>query len=75
MNILKFDSEAAWVNGVASFWARSVAGESALAHLPAVGAYANPIFAAMGKPWPKGQVSFRDAEIFALDEFDRAGAG
>ena len=69
MNILRFDSETAWVNGVASFWRDRLRANPHLRICLPSGHTPNPIFAAMGRAVAEGQASFRDTEIFALDEF------
>jgi glucosamine-6-phosphate deaminase len=69
MNLFKFNSEIAWVNGVASFWRDRLRTNPGLRMCLPSGHTPNPIFAAMGQAVAAGQVSFKQAEIFALDEF------
>ncbi|HKQ38739.1 MAG TPA: glucosamine-6-phosphate deaminase [Verrucomicrobiae bacterium] len=69
MNLFKFDSETAWVNGIASLWRDRLRTNPKLRMCLPSGHTPNPIFAAMGKSVAAGQVSFKQAEIFALDEF------
>lgn len=69
MNLLKFDSETAWVNGVASFWRDRLRANPKLRMCLPSGHTPNPIFAAMGQSVAAGLVSFKQAGIFALDEF------
>jgi glucosamine-6-phosphate deaminase len=69
MNLLKFDSERSWVNGVAAFWRDRLRNNPKLRMCLPSGHTPNPIFAAMGESVAAGQVSFKHAEIFALDEF------
>lgn len=69
MNLFKFDSEAAWVNGVASLWRDRLRTDPTLRMCLPSGHTPNPIYAAIGKSVAAGQVSFKHAEIFALDEF------
>ena len=69
MNILRFDSEAAWIEGVASFWRDRLRINPRLRICLPSGHTPNPIFVAMGQAVAKRQASFRAAEIFALDEF------
>lgn len=69
MNIFKFDSESSWTNGVASFWRDRLHTNPNLRICLPSGHTPNPIFAAMGQAVAAGQVSFKQAEIFALDEF------
>jgi len=69
MNLFKFDSEAAWVDGIASFWRDRLRRNSKLRMCLPSGHTPNAIYAEMGKAVAAGQVSFKHAEIFALDEF------
>ena len=69
MNVLRFDSETAWVDGVTTFWRDRLRTNPRLRICLPSGHTPNPVFAAMGQIVAKGQTSFRDAEIFALDEF------
>lgn len=69
MNIFKFDSEEAWVEGVASFWRDRLRNNPRLRMCLPSGHTPNPVFAAMGRAVKAGQVSFAEAEIFCLDEF------
>ena len=69
MNLFKFDSESSWVDGVAGLWRDRLRSNPKLRMCLPSGHTPNPIFAAMGKAVAAGQVSFKQAEIFALDEF------
>lgn len=69
MNILKFDSEEAWVDGAASLWRDRLRNNPKLRMCVPSGHTPNKIFAAMGEAVKARQVSFRDAEIFCLDDF------
>lgn len=69
MNILKFDSEEAWIDGAATFWRDRLRNNPRLRMCLPSGHTPNKIFAAMGRAVKAGQVSFRAAEIFCLDEF------
>lgn len=69
MNILKFDSEEAWVDGVASLWRDRLRNNPRLRMCLPSGHTPNKIFAAMGQAVKARQVSFREAEIFCLDEY------
>ena len=69
MNLFKFDSESAWVHGAASLWRDRLRANPKLRMCLPSGHTPNPIFAAMGESVAAGQVSFKHAEIFALDEF------
>lgn len=69
MNILKFDSEEAWVDGVASLWRDRLRANPRLRMCLPSGHTPNKIFAAMGRSVKARQISFQEAEIFCLDEF------
>jgi glucosamine-6-phosphate deaminase len=69
VNIFKFDSEEAWVEGTASFWRDRLRNNPRLRMCLPSGHTPNKIFAAMGRAVKAKQASFRDAEIFCLDEF------
>ena len=69
MNLFKFDSEAAWINGIASFWRDRLRTNPELRMCLPSGHTPNAIYAAMGKAVAAGQVSFEHGEIYALDEF------
>jgi 6-phosphogluconolactonase/glucosamine-6-phosphate isomerase/deaminase len=69
MNIVRFDSEEAWVEGVATFWRDRLRNNPRLRICLPSGHTPNKIFAAMGHAVKTRQVSFREAEIFCLDEF------
>lgn len=69
MNILRFDSETAWVNAVASLWRDRLRANPRLRMCLPSGNTPNMIYAAIAESVKAGQVSFRDAEIFALDDF------
>ncbi len=69
MNVLRFDSEPAWVNGVASLWRDRLRLNPRLRLCLPSGHTPNPIYAAMSEAVRRGNVSFREAEIFALDDY------
>lgn len=69
MNLLQFDSEHAWVEGAAALWRDRLRRNPRLRMCLPSGHTPNPIFAAMGRSVAQGEVSFRDAEVFALDDF------
>jgi glucosamine-6-phosphate deaminase len=69
MNVLQFDSEAAWLAGVVSFWRDRLRTNPALSHCLASGNTPIPVFRAMVKAFERGEVSFKRAAVFALDEF------
>jgi glucosamine-6-phosphate isomerase len=69
MNLLRFDSEEGWVNGAASLWRDRLRVNPRLRMCLPSGHTPNRIYEVMGRSVAKGQVSFREAEIFALDDF------
>jgi len=69
MNLLHFDSEESWIQGVASFWRDRLRTNPRLKMCLPSGHTPNKIYAAMARAVAEGQVSFREAEIFSLDEF------
>jgi glucosamine-6-phosphate isomerase len=69
MNLLRFDAESAWVAGVVSLWRDRLRANPRLRMCLPSGHTPNPVYAAMAESVARGQVSFRDAEVFALDDF------
>jgi len=69
VNIFKFDTEDAWVEGVVSLWRDRLHSNPRLRMCLPSGHTPNKIFAAIGRAVKAKQASFRDAEIFCLDEF------
>jgi glucosamine-6-phosphate isomerase len=69
MNILKFDSESAWVDCVASLWRDRLHTNPRLRICLPSGHTPIKIFETMARSVANGWVSFREAEIFALDDY------
>ena len=69
MNLLRFDSEGAWVAGVASLWRDRLQTNPRLRMCLPSGNTPIRIYAAMAESMKRGLVSFRTAEIFALDDY------
>jgi len=69
VNILHFDSETAWLAGIASLWRDRLRSNPALKHCLASGHTPVPAFRELARSVKQGQVSFQRATIFALDEF------
>jgi len=69
MHVLKFDSESAWADGVARLWCDRLRTNPRLRLCLPAGHTPVPIFSAMVKAVQQGRVSFREAEVFTLDEF------
>lgn len=69
MNVLHFDSERSWLNGVTTFWRDRLRNNPELRHCLASGNTPIPVFREMVQACQSDQVSFREASIFALDEF------
>jgi len=69
MNLLRFDSEGAWVAGVASLWRDRLQTNPRLRMCLPSGSTPIRLYAAMAESVKRGLVSFRKAEIFALDDY------
>jgi len=69
MHLLRFDSEPAWAACVASLWRDRLQANPQLRLCLPAGHTPVRVFAAMTKAVEEGRVSFRDAEVFALDEY------
>jgi len=69
MNVLHFDSEAAWLSGTVSLWRDRLRMNPLLRHCLAGGNTPIPVFREMARSVQQGQVSFKRAAVFALDEF------
>ncbi|HUL51463.1 MAG TPA: glucosamine-6-phosphate deaminase [Candidatus Nitrosotalea sp.] len=69
MNVLRFDSETAWVDCVASLWRDRLRAKPNLRTCLASGHTPNRIYEAMGASVVARRISFRKSEIFALDEY------
>lgn len=69
MNILIFGSETLWAEGAASLWRDRLRTQPDLRICLPSGHTPKKVFAAMARSVAAGQVSFRDAEAFVLDEF------
>lgn len=69
MHILKFDSEAAWADTAASLWRDRLRDNPRLRLCLPAGNTPKPIYAALVKSVAAQQVSFREATVFALDEY------
>lgn len=69
MNILRFDSEAHWIGNAAALWRDRLRANPRLRMCLPSGHTPNPIYAAMGRSVARGEVTFREAEIIALDDF------
>jgi glucosamine-6-phosphate isomerase len=69
MHILKFDSEPAWVDCVASLWRDRLRCKPALRICLPSGHTPIKIFEALARSNAKGLCSFHEAEIIALDDY------
>jgi glucosamine-6-phosphate isomerase len=69
MNLLRFDSDCAWVNGVTTFWRDRLRANPHATMCLASGLTPNPIYAGMGHSVRAGQASFAQTTVYALDEF------
>jgi glucosamine-6-phosphate deaminase len=69
MNLLRFDSQYAWVNGIVSFWRdRLRSNPNQKVCLP-TGTTPVPVYAEMVRSVDAGLCSFAHTRVFALDEF------
>lgn len=69
MNLLKFKSEDCWANAVAVFWRERLRQNPRLRLCLPSGHTPARIYEAMGRLVAKTLTSFREAEIFALDDY------
>lgn len=69
MNVLRFDSESAWVHGVSTFWRDRLRLNPQLTICLPTGITPAPIYAEMVRSVRAGQASFAQASIHALDEY------
>lgn len=69
MNILRFVSAAAWVNGITAFFADRLWQNPQLRICLPAGKTPTPVYAGIGQAVQAGQISFQRATVFTLDEF------
>lgn len=69
MHLLQFDSEQAWAETTAALWRDRLHANPRLVMCLPSGHTPNPVFALMGQSVKRGHVSFRNTEIFALDDY------
>lgn len=69
MNLLRFDSEEAWVSAVASLWRDRLRANPHLRICLPSGNTPKRIFAEMGRAVAAGWATFQHAEVFALDDY------
>jgi glucosamine-6-phosphate deaminase len=69
MNLLRFDSEPAWVAGVSTFWRDRLRTNPRLRICLPTGLTPTPVYAEMVRSVHDGQVSFARVATFALDEY------
>jgi glucosamine-6-phosphate deaminase len=69
MNLLRFDSEAAWIGGVCALWRDRLRSKPDLKICLPSGTTPAGIYAEMSRSARAGLVSFAHATVFALDEF------
>jgi glucosamine-6-phosphate deaminase len=74
MRIERFDSTAAWVDAVVTCWCERLTTTPRLRMCLPAGHTPQPIYAAMGRAVAAGRISFREAEIFVLDEYGSLAA-
>ena len=69
MNLLRFDSEPAWIGAVCSFWRDRLREKPDLKICLPSGTTPMGVYAEMSRSAREGLVSFEHATVFALDEF------
>ncbi len=69
MQLARFDTVAAWAGAVAKLWCDRLRQKPDLRLCLASGNTPIPVYATMAEAVKRGQISFRAAEIFALDEY------
>ncbi len=69
MNLLHFDSERSWVDGVSALWRDRLRNTPDLKMCLPTGLTPLPVYAEMVRSARAGHVSFARASVFALDEF------
>lgn len=74
MNVLRFDSEPAWVHAIASVWRDRLRSKPDLTMCLPSGKTPVAIYAEMARSVRAGLVSFSRAQVFALDEFGGVSA-
>jgi len=75
VHVLKFDSKVAWADCIASLWRDRLCKNTRLRMCLPAGHTPVAIFAAMMESVKKGHASFRDTEVFTLDEFGELPPG
>jgi len=69
MNVLRFDSEAAWTQAIASLWRDRLRVKPDLKMCLPSGTTPVGVYAEMSRTAREGLVSFKNSSVFALDEF------
>jgi glucosamine-6-phosphate deaminase len=69
MNLFCFDSERSWVDGVVRFWRDRMRVNPKLRICLASGQTPLQVYDAMSRAVANGEVTFRESEIFTLDEY------
>lgn len=69
MNLLQFDSTRSWVDGVATFWQARLRAQPRLRLCLTSGNTPLPVYQAIADLAAQGFLSFREASLFALDEY------
>ena len=69
MNLLRFDSESAWIAAVASFWRDRLRRSPGQKICLPTGTTPSPVYDEMVRSVRAGEASFTSARVFALDEF------
>jgi len=69
MNFLRFESEQTWIQSTAAFWRDRLRANPRLRMCLPSGHTPNKIYAELGRSVARGLISFRESEVFALDDF------
>jgi glucosamine-6-phosphate deaminase len=69
MNVFRFDSESSWIDGVVCFWLDRLRANPRLRMCLTSGHTPLPIYETMARAVWRTGLSFRRAEVFALDDF------
>jgi glucosamine-6-phosphate deaminase len=69
MNVLRFDSQSAWVRGVATWWRDRLHTHPRLTMCLPTGLTPNAVYAEVVRSVREGQASFAGAAVWSLDEF------
>lgn len=69
VHVVRFDSESAWAEGVAALWCERLRANPRLRMCLPAGLTPRPLYDRIVRAAQRGEVSFRRAEVFLLDEY------